>query len=164
MQDFENIYNEYFPRIYFFLRKLCSDELLCEEMTQETFFRAFTAFYRFDGSCELFTWLAAIAKNTWFSYLRKNRIKTVDIELAVSASDESDTPERIISKRLEASRVRRAVEALPPKYRDVVVLRIYGELPFSQIAAMLKISENSAKVIFHRAKQTLRKTLIDTDE
>ena len=47
------------------------------------------------------------------------------------------------------------------KYRDVVLLRIYAELPFSQIALALKISENSAKVIFFRAKKKMMEVLKD---
>ena len=50
---------------------------------------------------------------------------------------------------------------IPKKYRDVVLLRIYAELPFSQIALALKISENSAKVIFFRAKKKMMEVLKD---
>ena len=70
MNEFESIYNEYFKRIYAFLSKMCPDPFLCEEMTQETFYQAFISFHRYDGSCEIFTWLAAVAKNTYFKYLR----------------------------------------------------------------------------------------------
>ena len=49
--------------------------------------------------------------------------------------------------------------SIPKKYRDVVMLRLYAELPFSQVAAALKIGENSAKVIFHRAKKMLTEEL-----
>ena len=53
------------------------------------------------------------------------------------------------------------VENIPKKYRDVVLLRIYAELPFSQIAQSLKISESSAKVIYFRAKKMLMEVLKD---
>ena len=53
------------------------------------------------------------------------------------------------------------VKEIPKKYRDVVLLRIYAELPFSQIALALKISENSAKVIFFRAKKKMMEVLKD---
>ena len=52
--------------------------------------------------------------------------------------------------------MREAVERLPEKYRDVVILRTYADMPFSDIARSLKISENSAKVIYHRAKKMLK--------
>lgn len=160
---FEEIYNEYFARIYFFLHKLCHDDDLCEEMTQETFYQALISFHRFDGSCELFTWLAAIAKNTYFRYLRKNRVKFIDIDILVNERDDDErtSPERIVSKQITIQNVREALKGLPQKYYDVVVLRIYGEIPYSQIAVILKISETSAKVIFHRAKILLKERLLN---
>ena len=161
MNEFESIYNEYFRRIYAFLSKMCPDPFLCEEMTQETFYQAFISFHRYDGSCEIFTWLAAVAKNTYFKYLRKNRIHTVDIDLVSEKGNEEEDPSGIIQRKMTGEAVKRAVSVLPPKYRDVVVLRIYAELSFADIGKSLGISENSAKVIFFRAKKMLKEALKD---
>lgn len=161
MENFEDVYRTYFKRVYAFLYKFCRDGQICEEITQETFYQAFLSFHRYDGSCELFTWLCAIAKNTYFKYLRKNRIKTVDIDLLLEHESETETVDVSVSKRLTGERVKHAVSKLPDKYRDVVVLRIYADLPFGQIAKVLNITENSAKVIFHRAKKILKEELID---
>ena len=161
MNEFENIYNEYFKRVYAFLSKMCPDPFLCEEMTQETFYQAFISFHRYDGSCEIFTWHEKKKKNTYFKYLRKNRIHTVDIDLIQEGDGGEADPAAVYQKKMTGEAVKRAVSALPPKYRDVVVLRIYGELPFSDIGKSLGISENSAKVIFFRAKQQLREELKD---
>lgn len=161
MDNFEEVYKSHFKRVYAFLYKFCKDPYLCEEMTQETFYQAFVSFHRYDGSCELFTWLCAIAKNTYFKYLRKNRIKTVDIDLYLEQDGGEELPDVTVSRRLAAERVKTAVSRLPDKYRDVVVLRIYADLPFAEIAKALSISENSAKVIFHRAKKILKEDLID---
>ena len=158
---FETIYNEYFKRVYAFLSKMCPDPFLCEEMTQETFYQAFKSFHRYDGSCEIFTWLAAVAKNTYFKYLRKNRIKMVDIDLVPDGDDGESDPARVIQRQMTGEAVKKAVSSLPAKYRDVVVLRIYAELSFSDIGRSLGISENSAKVIFFRAKQMLKEALKD---
>lgn len=158
MKDFEAVYHEYFHRVYCFLSKLCGDDSLCEEMTQETFFQAYLSFHRYDGSCDVFTWLAAIAKNTYFKYLRKNRIRPVNLELLANAEAEG-TPEEAYVHRTEVKNVRDAVLRLPQKYRDVVMLRIYAELSFAEVARYLDINENSAKVIFHRAKKILKEDL-----
>ncbi len=163
MKEFEKIYEEYFPRVYAFLYKLCRSAELSEEMTQETFYRAFIAFDRYNGNCELFTWLAAIGKNVWLGYLRKDRIKTVELDLAFY-TEGGEEPERVVEKRFAAERVRQAIAALPNKFRDVVILRIYAGLSYADIAASLGIREGSAKVIFHRAKEILRKELEDTRE
>lgn len=155
---FEAIYTKHFDGIHRFLSKLCDDPDLCEEMTQETFYQAYISLHRYNGKCELFTWLAAIAKNTYFKYLRRNKITHLDLELAV-LPDEQSSPEYILEKRLRSDQIREAVRKLPPKYRDVVVLRIYAERSYAEVARLLGITENSAKVMFHRAKEILRKEI-----
>jgi RNA polymerase sigma-70 factor (ECF subfamily) len=62
-------------------------------------------------------------------------------------------------KKTVSAALRRIVNDIPQKYRDVVILRIYGELPFSQVALALGITENSAKVLFFRAKKMLMEEL-----
>jgi RNA polymerase sigma-70 factor (ECF subfamily) len=162
MEDFEVIYTEYYQRIFAFLFKMCQDRDLSEELTQESFYQALKSFHRYDGSCSLFTWLAAIAKNTYFKHLRKASQRQNDLfgpdEMTLSATEEDD-PAELLQKRAEIEALRRIVDRLPDKYKDVVVLRIYGDLPFSEIAKFLKISENSAKVLFYRAKNQIREEL-----
>lgn len=162
MEPFETIYEQYFPRVYGFLYRMCRDESLAEELTQETFFQAFRSFPKYRGESELFTWLASIAKYTFFSHMRKNRLsdESVDIELlADTLLDSENDPEETVQRRETVEAIRRAISRIPEKYRDVVVLRLYAELPFSQVATALGISENSAKVIFHRAKKLLSEEL-----
>ena len=163
MEDFEIIYQEYYQRIYAFLFKMCQDRDLSEELTQESFYQALKSFHRFDGSCSLFTWLAAIAKNTYFKHLRKSSHRNTEIlpanEDCVYATGEDDDPAEVLQKRTELEAMRHIIDCLPDKYKDVVILRIYGDLPFSEIARVLKISENSAKVLFYRAKNQIREEL-----
>ena len=160
MNEFEKLYKEYYPRIYSFLYKVCHNHDLCEEMTQETFFQAYLSFHRFKGNSSIFTYLAAIAKNEYFKYLRKSKIETVDIDLLVTSDDDSSAqPYAILEKKLAAEKVNKFIKALPKNYKDVVFLRIYADLPFSEIASTLGISENSAKVIFYRAKNVLKEAI-----
>lgn len=165
MQSFEDVYKIYFRRVYAFLFKLTSDADISEEMAQETFYQAFLSFHRYDGSCEMFTWLAAIAKNVFFKYLRKKKLGTLNIELIVEPQAPSECdPEAVLQQKFVAEYVSECVQKLPQKYRDVVFLRIYAELPFSQIAEILSITENSAKVVYYRAKNMLRKDLFDHEK
>lgn len=161
MDAFEDIYGEYFPRVYVFLYRMCRSADLAEELTQETFYEAFKSFRRFRGESELFTWLASIAKHVYFSHLRKNkRGELVELELLTDTlSDGGADPSIGIQHEETVKSVRRAIKKMPQKYKDVVVLRIYAELPFSEIADSLGITENSAKVIFHRAKKMLTEEL-----
>ena len=162
MEDFEAIYQEYYQRVFAFLFKMCQDRDLSEELTQESFYQALKSFHRYDGSCSLFTWLAAIAKNTYFKHLRKTAGRSVDLidteDSAVTGAEEND-PAEVLEKRAELEALRHIIDQLPEKYRDVVILRIYGDLPFAEISKILKISESSAKVLFYRAKNQIREEL-----
>ena len=162
-RDFEEIYKKYYTRLYSFLYKMCRNPDLCEELTQESFYQALCSFHRYDGSCTIFTWLAAVAKNTFLKHLRKNKNASVDLEpfVEVLAGSESEQPELLFQREARQKLVRESIDALPKKYRDVIILRVYGDLPFAEIGASLGITENSAKVIFFRAKNTLKEILTD---
>lgn len=124
--------------------------------------QAYTAFHRFRGECEVFTWLAAIGKHVYFRYLKKKKLRldAANLDLvAASYLEQAVSPEEQVQKQALERAIREVVETIPKKYRDVVLLRIYAELPFSQIALSLKISENSAKVIYFRAKKMLMEVL-----
>ncbi len=163
MESFEKIYRDNAPRVHAFLFALCGDTLLSEELTQETFFQAFSSFHRFQGQSELFTWLAAIAKHTYYKHLRKNKqgLDAINLDLVTDAFCRTShcNPEDAIIKRVIVDSVKRVIRKLPEKYRDVVILRIYAEMPFAQIGKALEISENSAKVIYFRAKKMLTEDL-----
>ena len=161
--QFEEIYNRYAARIHLFLLKLCGDESTAEELTQETFFQAFSALHRYRGECSMFTWLAAIGKNVFFNYLRKSKRELLNLDLCVLdlAAPPEEEPGYRISREVEIARVRQAIRDLPKKYYDVLVLRVYAHLPYAEIGAKLGISENSAKVLYFRAKNHIREVLLD---
>lgn len=156
---FETLYRENYGRVYAFLYKLCGEHYTAEELTQETFYQAILSLHRFRGGCELFTWLASLAKHAYYKYLRRSRKTVGDIDLDTlmeyCRGEMDESPEEIYLRRATVKNVRRALRALPDKYRDVMLLRVYAELPFAQIGATLGITENSAKIIYFRAKKKL---------
>ena len=163
MDEFEKIYSENVDHVYNFLYNMCSDGNLAEELTSETFYQAFLSFRKFKGNSKIFTWLASIAKFTYYKYLKKNknRLKESSIETISDENmpDSPDRPDEIIMLNETRASVKERINKLPAKYRDVVFLRMYAELPFSEIAISLNISENSAKVIYCRAKKMLSEEL-----
>ncbi len=160
-ERFEIVYRAYYARIYFFLFKLCGDANDAETMTQETFLHAYTAMHGYRGQCDMFTWLAILAKKSFMKYLRHTKRQTLDIEVYV-ADPEAPVEEEagyLLHKKADIALLRQAMACLPASYSDVLILRIYGDLSFSEIAAGLSITENSAKVIFFRAKKILGEVL-----
>ena len=117
-KEFETLYRDYFPRIYAFLFKLTENRDLAEELTQETFYQAFVAFYRFRGDSDVFTWLASIAKHTYYRWLRKNKrqIDTVNPEVLIESYSEvmSEHPADTVERHLLAERVRKALNHSSP--------------------------------------------------
>jgi len=162
LDQFEQLYRENYKKIYAFLYRLCRNVQTAEDLTQETFYQAYISLHRFKGDSEIFTWLASIAKHMYMKYLRKNRKSLDDTDLTLIADTYCsgyDEPDAHLERQTVIEAVRRVIKKLPQKYSDVVILRVYSELPFAQIAKILGITENSAKVIYCRAKTMLSEEL-----
>ena len=161
MDLFEEIYRQNYDKVYRFLQKLTNDSALSEDLTQETFLCAFKCFDKFNGTCEIYTWLISIAKHIYFKYLKKNRLmlqsSNLDIIIDTYRTLNSDeNPPEAFDRKIMREAIIKVIGKIPEKYRDVVILRIYGEMSFAQVGKALGISENSAKVIYCRAKKMLK--------
>ena len=166
-EQLEMIYKEYYNRVYLFLNKLCSDHVLAEDLTQETFYQMFLSVDKFKGESDIFTFIAAIAKYTYLKYIRKNKhyantVSLIDLEDMLSDNEEY-SPHYIYEHEYEQANIRALLENLPEKYRDVIMYRIYADMTFSQTARAMGITENSAKVLFFRAKKKLLEELQNGD-
>lgn len=160
---FEEIYSANQPRIHLFIYKMCGDRDLAEELTQETFCRAFTSFSKYKGESSVYTWLVSIAKHAYFSYMRKNKLMmdSIPLDEAVNhfcASKYNVRDGELIREEIFLA-MRQLVTELPDKYKEVVLLRIYAEMSFKDVAITLGISESSAKVLYFRAKNKLKESL-----
>ena len=158
MKDFELIYEEFHIPIYKYLMRLTGDELLSEELMQETFYQAYKSILRYKGNCQLFTWLCAIAKNCYFKYLRKDKQKLINVELLEQEllSDESTDPQQVLEKKETISEVVDALMGMKKIYRDVIVMRVYFECSYKDLSQVLGISESAAKVRYHRGIELLK--------
>lgn len=163
--EFERIYRDNYRRVYSFLYKLCRSPETAEDLTQETFYQAYLSLPRYNGRCEMFTWLAAIAKNMFLKHLRHIKHETVTVDLYVSDPEAplADEPGYRLMREVEVSSILAVLDRMPKRYSEVFLLRTYGELPYSEIALKLGISVSSAKVIYHRAKKYIKEALIDNE-
>ena len=76
--EYEQIYRTYFKSVYHYIWKLSGDEHIAEEITSETFLKAMKSIGDFRGDCDIRVWICQIAKNTYYSYLKKNN-RTVSV-------------------------------------------------------------------------------------
>lgn len=150
----EEIYKENAKIVYHFIYSLCHDSVLAEELTQETFMRAFQSIERFDGSCKFSTWLCQIAKHIYYQYLAKHKKEIPREETGDTVFNEI-TPERQVVARIELLDVLKKMQKLPEKVREVIYLRIAADLSFREIGEILGKSENWARVNYYRGKEKL---------
>ena len=164
-QYFEEAYKRYFYDVYNFLIGICGNSDIAEELTQETFFEAYRSLHRYNGKCKLYTWLCAIAKNMWFHYVRKHKNTVINIEaLSETLLSEEPSPQDKAESEERLHEILKAINSLKTRQRDVFWMHSVGEMPFAEIADILGITENSAKVIYFRAKNNLRSHLKSRDE
>lgn len=162
MTQFEEIYRTYFNDVYLYIRRLSGNEELSEEITSETFFKAMRGISGFRGDCDIRVWLCQIAKNCYYTYLKKvGRTDSIDdVELSELPSEESTIEEQCI-KHEEAAQIRTVLHNVPEPYKEVFMWRVFAELSFKQIGQIFGKSENWACVTYHRAKTMIKSRLED---
>ena len=157
MTDFGEIYTEHFSDVYRYVLTLCRNEAIAEEVTQETFFKAMRHMDQFNGSCKLYVWLCQIAKNTYFSLSKKQKRMApgIDVDFPDIASD----LEKNYFDKEAAARLHVLLHNLNEPYKEVFALRVFGELPFSQIGELFGKTDSWARLIFYRAKKQLQEVM-----
>ncbi len=162
MAKFEAIYQAYFTYVYHYALNLCGQKALAEDLTQETFLKAMDALPRFRGDSELTTWLCAITRNLYYSFVRKNS-RVVLTDSVDNAADPFD-PEDRVSLKSEGESAYARVLALPEPMRQVFLLRFEQGLSFQDIGSLFQKSANWACVTYHRARGKLRRELEEEHE
>ena len=155
MKEFEEIYRLYFMDVFRYLRGLTADEHLAEELTSETFFKAMKGLKSFRGECDVRVWLCQIAKNTYYSYIRKEQ-KVVSNEDGIAKQKSCENIEHMFVDKERAFLLYQKLHALNEPYKEVFSLRVFGELSFKEIGMLFEKSEHWACVTFHRAKEKIR--------
>ena len=152
MSDIEEIYRDYFKDVFLFLRGLCRNENLSEEIAQETFVKALSSIDRYNEETDIRAWLFTIAKNTYYTYCRRKNISIEEIS-EITAQDVIFT-ERIENEE-QAMTIHKILHDLKEPYKEVFNLRVFGELSFEKIGEIFGKSPGWARVTYFRAKQKI---------
>lgn len=160
-QAFEALLSKYERPIYSFIYNFFQDRALCEDLTQETFLRA----YRFIGSFrpkeKLSTWLFAIARNLCIDEFRRRQkgsavnIDTVDPDALAAIDVQGRNPMVASIVAQEADILRRVLTKLPEKYRSCIILFYFNEMSYEDISRTMKISLSNTKILLFRGKKMM---------
>ena len=190
LDHMEEVYRRHAQTVYRYLLSRTGNSDIAEELTQETFYQAVKNANKFNGSCTVVTWLCAIAKNKLYEHMRKkNRELLIDdaesapVNSQITKAGRSE--KRIISNdsaaRLQDAQtvtsaeaeiissenrieLMRALQQLDPGMREVIYMRLFGELSFREIGEVLGRSENWARVNYYRGKERLKKNISEVSK
>ena len=154
--DFEKIYTEYFSDVYKYVLSLCRNEATAEEITQETFFKAMPHIDKFNGTCKLYVCFAKLQKILTLSYCKA---KTIVPEMETVTTAPALDVETDCLDREDAKKIHILLHNLNEPYKEVFMLRVFGELPFSQIGELFGKTDSWARLIFYRAKKQLQEAM-----
>lgn len=162
--EFDEIYKSYFKGVFLYVMQLTGNEHIAEEITSETFLGAIKSIDKFRGDCDMRVWLCQIAKNTYLSYLKKNKrvssIDDLDLEDIPTADSLVETQ---ISEQEDARQIRKILHEMGEPYKEVFMWRVFGELSFKEIGNLYEKTDNWACVTYHRARKMIQRRLEENE-
>ena len=132
---------------------MTKDSSLAEELTQETFFRAYMNFSTLRDKEKASVWLCQIAKNTYFAWYNQQK-QTDSLDELESISDGKCIEEAFVQKEL-SQKALQCLHGLDEPYKEVFMLYVLGGFSLKDISSIFGKSESWARVTFYRAKQKL---------
>jgi RNA polymerase sigma-70 factor (ECF subfamily) len=175
-ENFRRLVEQYYRRVFHFFQKRGFSSIECQDLTQETFFRISINLGTFRREAPFEAWLFQIATNTYRQVLRSQLAQRragvhISLDSGVEALQTADheldrlsTGRGPLDDMLEEERrqtLRAAIVELPEQMRKCLVLRVYHELSYEQIAAVMKLSVETVKAHLHQARQKLKARLTE---
>ncbi len=152
---------------YRYALRLCGDPDLAEDLVQETMVKAFRFWGTYRTGSNIRAWLFTILRNTLISQYRRRGRQGESVDLAqiepYTRFDEARVPDpsETFFDRIVDAEVIRAIDSLPPDYREVVVLADVEELTYEEIASVIGAPIGTVKSRLHRARRVLQRLLYD---
>jgi len=158
----EELLGKYEPSIYRFGLRMCGNEDAAREVLQETLLAAFRFLPGFRGDAALSTWLYQIARSFCIKERRGQRpTQSIDDKVGAELVDPAPAPDARVHAREIGEALSRAIAALPPEQREVLILRDVEGLSADEAAEVIGIEIGALKSRLHRARMALRTALSD---
>lgn len=159
MINFKELYESYANDVYRFALWLTGEGSEAEDITSETFIRAW-AHRRRIRTETLKAYLFTIARNLYLQHLRKNNRQAA---LKDVHQDPASGPDRLVESHFELRNVQQTLQTLPETDRTAFILRVRHEIPYEEIARILNLSQSAAKVKVYRARKKLIAACIEKE-
>jgi RNA polymerase sigma-70 factor, ECF subfamily len=162
-QSFADIYKEHHRRVLSLCSYLLNSQNAAEDAAHEIFIRAQRRMETYDPALPFSSWIMKVASNHCIDILRRRglekRLFGVDDPETLHLSSNQPSPLSQVITAERGETVRRALAALPDKFRVPIVLAYYNEFNYDQIAAVMQIPRNTVATLLFRGKQILREKL-----
>jgi RNA polymerase sigma-70 factor (ECF subfamily) len=159
---FDDLVRLYRRDVYRLAYRLTGDPGEADDLAQETFLRAYQAIGGFRGEAALRTWLMRIAGNLGINVIQSARVSRRDlVDVEAAAPPAPPVAESGMLEREKMKALGPAIDALPPRQRATLILRVTGGLKFKEIAAAMGCTTGTAKANFFHAVAALRRSLKD---
>ena len=166
---FERIYRLHSRRVYALCLRMVGNTAEAEDLTQDAFLQLFRKIGTFRGESAFSTWLHRLAVNVVLMKLRKKTLLATSLEESTDPEDESSGPRReigapdlLLTGSIDRVHLERAIEQLPPGYRQVFVLHDVQGFEHNEIAGLMECSIGNSKSQLHKARMRLRELLQET--
>lgn len=151
---FNELVRRYQDRVYWTVRRFLNDHDNAQDVAQDVFVRAYQNISSFRGDAQVFTWLYRIAMNLSLNHLRREKLRGFfridDMEDTLTDGD-SPSAQQVLESEETSTVIRKAIDTLPTKQRQVFLLRYYEELPYEEIAVLLHTSVGGLKANYFHA-------------
>ena len=164
MQNIQDIYNKYAKVVYKYVFCLTGDKDIAEEIVQETFLVAVKDIKKFKGECKITTWLCQISKYIWYKRLKKEKTnKEISLQIL---NDSLLSDNKLVDDILDKERreeLFKKIHNLDTETREVIYLRILGNLEYNEISQIMNKTTNWARITFFRGKEKLKEEFNDEE-
>ncbi|MCS7081529.1 MAG: sigma-70 family RNA polymerase sigma factor [Bacteroidetes bacterium] len=165
-EAYEQLMRKYRGAIAHHIYRLVRDRAELEDLVQEVFIKAFQSLSAFRQNFAFSTWLYRIATNHAIDYLRRKKLPLSSLqgsdpngERELEFADPDHRPDRVLWEEERRRIIQEAIERLPPKYRQVIIMRHQQELSYEEIARQLELPLGTVKAHIFRARELLYRYL-----
>lgn len=164
VQALNDLYAQYGGLLMGYLIMRTGDRTLAEEIMQDTMLAVWEHAGQFERRSKVKTWLLTIARNRAINAHRRKQVNVIQLSDVFAMQSDDTGPIEFVERDIRAQAVRHAIQTLPEAQREVLTLVFYHQLAMHEIANVLDISVGTVKSRLHRAKDLLRRVLLQEDD